>query len=316
MQEFYLYILTLAITVFFLNTGFAYGNNGNIAQQTEQNLLLIEYLAQYSEKPKNYRRDPKEPLFNGYFIKGSKNHDEVMYEYNFPLLDKKESKLKLTFYPVNFSASIGQFGVHNSCFAREDNDSYSIKSNDESYLLTNMNKDGFFYKKQDDTCTFGVDYNYLVNLSSEIGAKIAMFLVQELQNQNCDSYVNRVRAALNFVQYIPYGQPDFDAGEYSYFEISLPHETIAISYADCDSKSILFASILKSLIKLENIVLVDCNSQGVAHMIVGVSNMPFSGQWADYKGKKYLLLETTTPISLESHGQITNYNDISVRELT
>jgi hypothetical protein len=143
-----------------------------------------------------------------------------------------------------------------------------------------------------------------------------MFLVQELQNQNCDSYVNRVRAALNFVQYIPYGQPDFDAGEYSYFEISLPHETIAISYADCDSKSILFASILKSLIKLENIVLVDCNSQGVAHMIVGVSNLPFSGQWTDYKGKNYLLLETTTPISLESHAQMTNYSDIEVRELT
>ena len=316
MQEIYLYILTLVLTVFFLNTGFAYGNNGNIAQQTEQNLLLIEYLAQYSEKPKNYRRDPKEPLFNGYILKGSKNHDEVMYEYNFPLLDKKESTLKLTFYPVNFSASIGEFGVHNSCFAREDSDSYSIKSNDESYLLTNMNKDGFFYRKQGDTSTFGVDYNYLVNLSSEIGAKIAMFLVQELQNQNCDSYVNRVRATLNFVQYIPYGQPDFDAGEYSYFEISLPHETIAISYADCDSKSILFASILKSLIKLENIVLVDCNSQGVAHMIVGVSNLPFSGQWVDYNGKNYLLLETTTPISLESHVQMTNYSEIRVTELT
>lgn len=316
MQEFYLYILTLVLTVFFLNTGFAYGNKGNITQQTEQNILLIEYLAQYSEKPKNYRREPKQPNFHGYVLKGLKNHDEVIYEYNFPLLDKKESTLKLTFYPVNFSATLDQFGVHNSCYAREDTDSYSIKSSDESYLIENMNKDGFFFRKHGETFSFGVDYNYLVQLSSEIGAKIAMFLVQELQEQSSDNYSNRVRAALNFVQYIPYGQPDFDAGEYGYFEISLPHETIAISYADCDSKSILFASILKSMIKLENIVLVDCTSDGVAHMIVGVSNLPFSGQWTEYKGKNYLLLETTTPISLESHVQMTNYTDISVTELT
>jgi hypothetical protein len=315
-QEIYIYILTLLITVFFLNTGFAYGNSGNIAQQNEQNLLLIEYLAQHSDKPKNYRREPKEPVFNGYLLKGTKNHEVVTYEYAFPLLGKKESTLKLTFYPVNFSSTISKFGVHNSCFARADSNTYSIKSTDENYLLENMNRDGFYFQKQSDSYAFGVDYNYLVNLSSEIGTKIAMFIVRELQNQNCDGYVNRVRATLNFVQYIPYGQPDFDAGEYSYFEISLPHETLAISYADCDSKSVLFASILKSLIKLENIILVDCTSDGVAHMIVGVSNLPFPGQRVDYNGKDYLLLETTTPVSLESHSQLTNYSDIRVRELT
>jgi len=298
-----------------LNTGFASSANERNVHQKDQNQSLIEYLAQHSEKPKNYRREPNEPVFNGYFLNGSKNNDSVNFEYKFPLLNKKESTIRLIFNPVNFSNTIDKFGVHNSCFASRDENTYVITSDNLNYLLDNMNRDGFFFKIENGSYNFGVDYNQLVDISAELGTQIAGFILKELQSQNADSYINRVRATLNFVQYIPYGQPNFDAEDYGYFGISLPHESIAISYSDCDSKSILFACILKALIKIENIILVNCTTSGGGHMIVGVSNLPFSGQMVDFNGKRYILLETTTPTSLEEHFLRTDYKDLKIIEL-
>jgi hypothetical protein len=132
-----------------------------------------------------------------------------------------------------------------------------------------------------------------------------------LYKNNLDSYVNRIIAALNFVQFIPYGVPDFD-DKYVYFGLALPQESVAISFSDCDSKSTLLAGILKNLIDVENIILVTCMFDGGAHMILGISDLPFEGPSVNYKGKDYFLVETTTPIPLEHHDTLAKYSNLKI----
>jgi hypothetical protein len=123
-----------------------------------------------------------------------------------------------------------------------------------------------------------------------------------------DSYFNRVQAALNFVQFLPYGLPEFDTKEWSYFGISTPPESFILGYSDCDSKSIFFASILAELIPIEHVILINCTvnsaneSSTGEHMMVAVSGLEIPGEMIDCDGKKYLLIESTTPIGIGKFG--------------
>ncbi|MCE2711726.1 MAG: hypothetical protein LW688_04205 [Cryomorphaceae bacterium] len=298
MSETYIYLIILLIALFWVNGGlFGFVQRDN-AVLSDENHLLIEYLAKHSTKPKNYRRTPGEFRNNGYTVSGRVEGEKANLSYTFPLLNGSEAKYTVSFIPQEFSSKVSAFGVHNSCFGPVDEKSYQLKSTDPNYLQLHMNKDGFYFNNAND---FGIDYNYIISLSQDVGCDIATFIVEQLQQQGYDSYVNRVQAALNFVQFIPYGQPEFDHGNYGYFGFSLPHESMAISYADCDSKSALFACILKQMIKSQNIVLVLCefkNENLGMHMIVGVSDLPFPGQTIRHQAKNYLLLETTIPIAI------------------
>jgi hypothetical protein len=106
---------------------------------------------------------------------------------------------------------------------------------------------------------------------------------------------------LNFVQFIPYGVPEFDHDQDIYWGLALPHESLAISYSDCDSKSVLFATILVHLIRPENIIMVGCVMKDMgAHMIAGVAGFNYPGEYVSHNGKDFLLIETTTPHPLEA----------------
>jgi hypothetical protein len=111
---------------------------------------------------------------------------------------------------------------------------------------------------------------------------------------------------LNFVQFIPYGQPNFDHQDFSYFGVSLPPESLVLNYSDCDSKSLLFATILSHLIDEKNIVLVLCNvtskeDKPERHMMVGVKGLGISGgRTVVFNRSDFLLLETTQPSAIGS----------------
>ncbi|MFM7681389.1 MAG: hypothetical protein ACKO7P_01400 [Bacteroidota bacterium] len=194
---------------------------------------------------------------------------------------------------------MSQFGCHKSCFAPVNNDYFKLQSNDPDFLKKNMNKDGFYFNNFE-TKGFGINFDHVIVTSTELSSRIAAFIVDELNSKGQDGYVNRVRAALNFVQCIPYGVPTFDHEDYTYFGFSIPYESMAISYADCDSKSAFFAGILHHLIDPKNIILVSCVIEEGGHMIAGVAGLPFTGQFINYQNKDYLLIETTVPIPLET----------------
>ena len=63
----------------------------------------------------------------------------------------------------------------------------------------------------------------------------------------------------------------------------------------------MLASILVNLIRPENIILVLCQVKDMgAHMIAGVAGFNYPGEYHNYNGKDFLLIETTTPHPLEA----------------
>jgi hypothetical protein len=312
MTEFSLYIILTILVVGFLNINMGWARSQ--PQISKENLLIVERLAARASKQKDYRRKPENYTSFGYNIRGHMEQETATMEYRFPLLDGKESRFAFQMETLSFSSTINQFGVHTSCFGLHDNDTFSLKTTDENYLLEHMNKDGFFFRSFNEG-EYGLDYNHVIDISSDLCSKVAHFIALELQNRNRDSYINRVQAVLNFVQYIPYGIPNFDCNEDCYFGLALPHESVAISYSDCDSKSALFAGILRQLITHKNIVLVSCQIEKENHMVVGVSDLPFAGQSVAHNGKEFLLLETTTPIPInnQKENRFKNIEIISLR---
>jgi len=304
MAEIDVYILILIITVIIINSNFSL----NLIPKQEDNLLFIEYLAQFSSKQRNYRKSVENYQSFGYFVNGEIKDGYGMVTYKFPLIEKKESIFWLKFDPKIFSDTLSNFGVSRSFFSEINSKGYHISESDETLLKEQLNNNGFYFNNNGD---WGLDYKYLLSISAEINTSIARFLANELYKNNLDSYVNRIIAALNFVQFIPYGVPDFD-DKHVYFGLALPQESVAISFSDCDSKSTLLAGILKNLIDVENIILVTCMSDGGAHMILGISDLPFEGPSVNYKGKVYFLVETTTPIPLEHHDTLSKYSNLKI----
>jgi hypothetical protein len=304
MAEIDVYILILIITVIIINSNFSL----NLIPKQEDNLLFIEYLAQFSSKQRNYRKSVENYQSFGYFVNGEIKDGYGMVTYKFPLIEKKESIFWLKFDPKIFSDTLSKFGVSRSFFSEINSKGYHISGSDETLLKEQLNNNGFYFNNNGD---WGLDYKYLLSISAEINTSIARFLANELYKNNLDSYVNRIIAALNFVQFIPYGVPDFD-DKHVYFGLALPQESVAISFSDCDSKSTLLAGILKNLIDVENIILVTCISDGGPHMILGISDLPFEGPSVDYNGKAYLLVETTTPIPLDQHDTLSKYSNLKI----
>lgn len=297
MSEAYIYILILFLTVILLNSNISFGSKG-FNDVKGKNMLVIEHLTKYATKQKNYRRDPKNFQSFGYVVFSKIVGEDAFFEYTFPLIDSHEALFKIKLNAHNVSATVSQFGCKTSCFARTSDSEYAVQTNDIAFLHANMNKDGFYFYHFEKR-GFGINHNHIINVSKELTSRIAEFIVDELTKKQKDNYENRVRSALNFVQFLPYGVPDFDHADDCYFELALPHESFVISYSDCDSKSTLFAGILHHLIEPENIILVGCMIEGGGHMITGVAGLHYPGQYYSFQDKKYLLIETTTPIPLE-----------------
>ena len=296
MPEIYIYIIILVITVFALNSNFSFGSQLSTSV-SEKNLLIVEHLTQFSTRKKNYRKPPENYSSNGYLINGEIVADAAYLEYKFPLIDSAETVFKIKLFAQNTSSIVSQFGIGTDIVESDGGkiQIFVFKDNDATFF---MNKDGFYFNSIDD---FGIDYNHVIQISHELGNPIAIFIKNELEKKGKDSYENRIRAALNFVQFIPYGVPEFDHENHIYWGLALPHESLAISYSDCDSKSVLLATILVHLVNPEHIILVGCHMRDMgAHMIAGVAGFNYPGEYHHYNGKDFLLIETTTPHPLEA----------------
>lgn len=260
---------------------------------------LIEHLTKYKVKTKKYATTPAEYQSFNRFITGRKLGEEVQFQYEFPLVGKHHHILSYKLDPKGVSSIIDYYGVPSSLFQKIDenhvglSDSFSEISDSE--LLV---KGGWYYRSMSE---WGVDYTKMVQLYAPFSSPVAQSIYEALISKKIDTYFNRVQAALNFIQYIPYGQPNFDTNEWYYHEIAIPPEAFILSYADCDSKSVFLAAILYDLIPRENVILVACrvksNNEKLngGHMMLAVSDLGVEGEFVSFNQKEYLLLETTAP---------------------
>ena len=298
----FIYCIFIFILVCYLSGFFENYQNVNLGYSTEDSESIIEFLTKDKSKSKVYSNTPQNyASFSNKKPMGRLLSDKVQFHYSFPLVKDYRPVFDCFLYPTEISSQVDLFGLSNSLI---------IKSNNGFKLKEGIPKVEFSQKMNQYCCyfnsfsDFGIDYKKLVITYSTFTDEISKFIYKQLVSINQDNYFNRVQAALNFVQFLPYGLPEFDTEDWYYFGISTPPESFILGYSDCDSKSVFFASILSHLIPIENIILVTCtvNSGNEAsngeHMMVAISDLGIEGESLTYKGKKYLLLETTSPITI------------------
>ncbi len=304
MASLYVIPLLCLILVFYL-AGFElqYKSGGASEYLPDKNLTLIEFLTQHKTKTKEYRRPPKEYGAYQHFIKGTLEGNSASFVYEYPLIQKIKGRSHIIMEPVETSRQVDTYGLPMR-LVKSNGDGFSIAPGvTKAEVDLHFNSNGWYY---DTNNKMGVDYPKLIHQFDSLTGKIAADLKEQLSAHSKDSYFNRVQAALNFVQFIPYGQPNFDTADWYYHELSLPPESFVLGYADCDSKSLFFASILTHLIPKENIIIVHCmvkssvSRTNGGHAMAAVSDLNISGESILHNGKSYLLLETTAPSAIGS----------------
>lgn len=265
----------------------------------EENLLIIEHLTQFKNKTKNYRNIPLGLSSYRKNILVHKEGNSVNFTYEFPLIEKYSTVFKCQLIPEEISPSINYFGIPQHLIKKVDQEKVTINTDYQEEHLKFAFPDGCWFFNS--YSNWGVDYSKLVKQYSLFCLPIAKNIVESLERLNKDTYFNRVQSALNFVQFIPYGRPNFDTSEWYYHEIAIPQESFILGYSDCDSKSVLLATILVHLIPKENILLIDCmvrskneNTNG-AHMMLAVSDIHINGENIYHNSRNFILLETTAP---------------------
>ncbi len=304
MASLYIIPLLCIILVFYL-AGFEmqYRSGSDSVYLPDKHLTLIEFLTQHKTKTKDYSRPPKEYGAYQHFIKGTLDGTTASFIYEYPLIQKIQGRSHITLEPEETSKQVDTFGLPMKLIQKNE-DGFGIAPGvTRAEMDLHFNSNGWYF---DGNTQMGVAYPTLIHQFDALTGKIAADLREQLSAHNKDNYFNRVQATLNFVQFIPYGQPNFDTEDWYYHELSLPPESFILGYADCDSKSLFFSSILSHLIPKENIIIVHCMVQSSssrtngAHAMAAVSDLNIAGESILHNQKSYLLLETTAPSAIGS----------------
>ena len=179
---------------------------------------------------------------------------------------------------------ISQFGIPYSMFDR-----YEV--NDENLRKhKRILKDGLF--KQTDN-KLELDYDAVVSFYKPYCKVIADELIRLLKIQNKDNTLNRIEMAMKFIQDIPYAIPRKNRKIYKNGCLA-PLEVLVKGYGDCDSKTLLFASILTHMIDSDRIIFI----KGDKHVLTAIHYDEKTLRKSDffrYNGKKHYICETAGP---------------------
>ncbi len=102
---------------------------------------------------------------------------------------------------------------------------------------------------------------------------------------------DRARMLLAFMQDIPYGIPPLNDGDRFIGELIPPPQVLVEKWGDCDSKVVLFASILAHDPAYDVVLLPTTN-----HLLTGIAGVPRPYQtFVTWRGKRYILADPAGP---------------------
>jgi hypothetical protein len=138
-----------------------------------------------------------------------------------------------------------------------------------------------------------VDKNAVIAYYAEtFGRPIAEMIIQSLEEYERDTRRDRIEMAMRFVQDIPYGIPDYGNTNRHFGGVSPPPGVLCNGYGDCDSKALLFASIIIYLVPAEDFVFLNQPD----HVLSAIKDEAKDGDtFIKYNGKQFLLAETAGP---------------------
>lgn len=138
-----------------------------------------------------------------------------------------------------------------------------------------------------------VDKSAVIEYYAETFCKpVAEMIIQSLKEYERDTRRDRIEMAMRFVQDIPYGIPDYADAQRHFGGASPPPGVLCNGYGDCDSKALLFASIIIYLIPAEEFIFLNQPD----HVLSAIKEEAKEGTtFVRYNGIKFLLAETAGP---------------------
>lgn len=141
------------------------------------------------------------------------------------------------------------------------------------------------------------DYNLVASHYSIYTKSIASQFIQILSNEKADSRKNRIEMAIKFVQDIPYGIPEISDSTWETGGVFTPPEILIRMYGDCDSKAILFVSLLKNLIDTNDLLMLFTTEK---HALTAIKGIPEKGQvYITFNRQKYIIADAAGPQRLD-----------------
>lgn len=180
--------------------------------------------------------------------------------------------------------AIDKFGIPNWLFDPYEDNEYNrnIRQSEMAKGLFKLHGDVIEMDKSK-----AVDY-----YSESYGKPIAEMIQRSLVSMNRDTRLDRIEMAIRFVQDIPYGTPLYNDKVRHYGGVNVPPKLLIEGFGDCDSKALLFVSILVYLIPADDIIFLNQKD----HLLTAIKGPPEKGlTYVQFKGEKYLIAETAGP---------------------
>ncbi|NNE42931.1 MAG: hypothetical protein HKN12_01870 [Gemmatimonadetes bacterium] len=198
-------------------------------------------------------------------------------------LPGQEVRTRLAYERLQFMCS--SFGVPESWLeAGRDSETLRIRAAERGVRVT---FDG-------DQVYFAPDYRWIIEQGRWNVRNVARELAEAFRNTGLRSQRDFLRLTSSFVQSIEYSIPEAvrhtSTGEaVNTFGIATPIEVLRNKWGDCDSKSLLFAALLRNTSRQRVVFLI-----GNDHLFVGVRGVPRRGDhYVERSGVRYILIELT-----------------------
>lgn len=157
--------------------------------------------------------------------------------------------------------------------------------------------------------TLKPDYSKIVIASLPMIRPLNDLMQQRIEQDNLNWY-ETVDLALSFCQDIPYGiPPDYKQDGRVSGELLSPPECLTLAYGDCDTKALLFASIL-CFNNVFELLFVEVPH----HLFIAIQGVPRPyDKFFSYAGKKWIYCEPTGPGRYPFGSEIQTYPTIEGR---
>lgn len=235
-----------------------------------------------------FRTDPEPPWYHFRFSYRDIMEDLYMWEW---LLQQAEIK-----------RSLSDYGLPKSFFQN-----YYDEEQAERVL-----KKGFF--RYDKDGYISTDYNAVLRYYHKYTEPLYVLLKKKVGDDA--PLTDYIEELLRFCQDIPYKRPGDYYGNKYIWDFYTPVHIMLEREGDCDSKSVLFASVLMHDRRFrDKIVYITV----AGHLLLGIEGEPNPYQdWVDFQGKKYIVCDPVGPahtafgVSAWDYGPVLNIEKASL----
>jgi len=224
---------------------------------------------------------------SGYWISCNISKKDLINSYNELGLTKDQKKFEIEFEPVEYTYSSQAEKKRKQREIQKMFDRKERKARKK--WLKMLKKNGFIIRNNKLMLDHkGIFQNNLHRVNKYCGGFVKIAKEQGL------NFYEFEKLLLSFVQEIKYVKVPLYRGKYYTQGLYTPIEILVKKRGDCDSKSILLATLLCSITETK-MILIDLKR----HMIVGIEGNPRSGQtYLQLGNKNFILCETSTGVWL------------------